>query len=528
MPALRLALLLLAACAPALAASPDPGSASDILRARLGAGGTSAVLVGGERVRVHPDLFRFYAARSYAPGWERHGEAFLPLIEDAADDGLDPARYHAARIEALLAAAPSPETAADRDLLLTDAFLTLGEHLLRGRVDPAAVAPERKWYPTRRTRDLAAVLASALASGDLAGALDGLRPQHPAYARLREALGRYRRLAREGAELPVILPASTLSEGDESVRVPLVRRRLALYGVLADGPDASPVYDADLADAVRRFQARHGLEVNGTVDQPTRTALNRPPDHWVRALTLNLERWRWLPDDLGARHVLVNLPAFRLQVIEDGAETLAMNVVVGNTSWQTPVFSDTMETVIFHPTWGVPPSIAAVETIPLARSNGAAYLTSRGYNVYRGGERVDPSTVDWAEANAGQYYFVQSPGPANPLGTVKFAFPNANDIFIHDTNQKRLFERPRRAFSHGCIRAAEPRALAERLLAGRWAPPQVEAAFAAGRLQSVALPAPVPVHLVYFTAAADAEGALVFYDDVYGHDDAFAAALGLD
>lgn len=528
MPALRLALLLLAACAPALAAS-DPGSTSDILRARLGSGATPTVHVGGERLQVHSDLFRFYAARSYAVAWEQYGETLLPLIEAAADDGLDPARYHAARLEALFAAEPSPEADADRDLLLTDAFLTLGEHLLRGRVDPAAVAPERKWYPTWRTRDLAAVLAGALESGDLAGALDALRPRHAAYGQLRDALGRYRRLARAGAELPIILPASTLTEGDESVRVPLVRRRLALYGDL-DAPEeaGSLVYDAGLADAVRRFQARHGLEANGTVDQPTRAALNRSPDHWVRALTLNLERWRWLPDDLGARHVLVNLPAFRLQVIEDGAETLAMNVVVGNTSWQTPVFSDTMETVIFHPTWGVPPSIAAVETIPLARSNGAAYLTSRGYNVYRGGERVDPSTVDWAEANAGQYYFVQSPGPANPLGTVKFAFPNANDIFIHDTNQKRLFERPRRAFSHGCIRAAEPHALAEHLLAGRWTPPQVEAAFAAGRLQSVALPAPVPVHLVYFTAATDAEGGVAFYDDVYSYDAALAAALGLD
>ena len=533
-PGLLSALSLLLLLGSEAATASNPAATAELLRARLEGATEATIQIGTEEIVAHPDLFRFYADRDYAPAWGAHGSTLLALVEESVNDGLDPEAYRARWIGvALAAASAAPDAAADRELLLTDAFFRLGEHLLRGRVDPTTIAPERKWYPTRRERDLAALLDRALVTGDIAGALDALRPQHPAYRKLRDALGRYRTLAEAGTDLPIILPASTLTEGDESVRVPLVRQRLALFGDLADAEPTGEnrlLYSAAVADAVRRFQARHGLEVNGTVDQPTRTALNRSPEHWVRTLTLNLERWRWLPDDLGARHILVNMPAFRLQVMEDGAPALAMNVVVGNPSWQTPVFSDTMETVVFNPTWGVPPSIAAVETIPLARSKGSEYLSSRGYNVYREGEQVDPSTVDWEKANAGQYYFVQSPGPANPLGTVKFAFPNANDIYIHDTNQKRLFSRAQRAFSHGCIRAAEPHALAEHLL-GRdkdWTPEKVQEKFAAGRLEYVPLDAPLPVHLVYLTAAVDAEGGIAFYDDVYGYDDALATALGLD
>ncbi len=517
----RLLCLLLFALAPALAAGPDPSATADALRARLEAADGGTVRIGAERVAVHPDLFRFYAGRAYAPAWSAHGEALVPLLGASAEDGLDPDVYHLDRIAAAFAAgAAIPEAGADRDLLLSDAFLRLGEHLLRGRLDPATLY--EKWYPTRRERDLAAVLEEALASGDFGGALASLRPQHPAYARLREALARARAA---GGDLPVILPARTLEVGHESSRTPLVRGRLALFGeAVADG--GGRVYTEALAEAVRRFQARHGLEANGTLDTPTRHALNRSPEDWAETILLNLERWRWLPDDLGDRHVFVNLPAFRLQVIEDGAEALAMNVVVGKQSWYTPVLSDTMEAVIFHPTWGVPGSIASVETLPLARSRGAGYLSSRGYTVYHRGARVDPAAVDWAQAGAGEYSFIQSPGPANPLGTVKFAFPNERDIYIHDTNQQRLFGRARRAYSHGCIRAAEPRGLAAHVLAWQgWDEAQVEAAFAKRRTQSVALGAPLPVHLVYFTAHAG-EGGLSFYDDVYGHDAVLAAALG--
>ena len=525
-PALRplVALVLLALAAPAEASAHAP---SDLLRARLDpASGTAQI--AGEPVTVHADLFRFYAERNHPAAWAAHGETLVTLIEDSANDGLDPAAYHLARLGALLGDNASADTAADRDLLLTDAFLRLGEHLLRGRVDPASLSD--KWYPTRRDRDLTAVLTAALESGDLAAALDALRPPHAGYRHLRTALARTRAAA--SVDLPIILPASTLTLDDESVRVPLVRQRLALFGVLdtGDAPDSLAfAYNAHVADAVRRFQQQHGLDATGDLDATTRRALNRSPEHWARAIALNLERWRWLPDDLGARHVLVNLPSFRLHVVEGDTDVLAMNVVIGLKSWQTPVFSDTMTAVIFNPTWGVPPSIASVETIPLARRNGAEYLTSRGYNVYSGGTRVDPATVDWETAGAWTYRFVQSAGPANPLGEVKFAFPNANDIYIHDTNQKRLFSRPSRAYSHGCIRASQPRDLAVQLLSWHgWTAEKVDAALDGHATQPVALPEPLPVHLVYFTATADGSAGIAFYEDIYDHDDTLAAALGLD
>ncbi len=515
--------LALFACAPVLFAAPT----SDLLRNRLEAVDDGTIFVGSEALAVHPDLFRFYAARAYAHAWGTHATELVEQINASKDDGLHPEAYHLDRLLGLLGRDLDEETAADLDLLLTDAFLHLGEHLLRGRVDPSTLY--EKWYPAHRERDLVALLEQALASGDFDSALDSLRPQHPAYDRLRDALARTRAAA--DADLPIILPARTLEIGHESVRVPLVRQRLDLFGeVVPETPDSlNLIYTAELSEVVRRFQTRHGLEANGTVDQPTRHALNRSSEDWTDAILLNLERWRWLPDSLGTRHVFVNLPSFRLQVMEYGVETLAMNVVVGKKSWYTPVLSDTMEAVIFHPTWGVPPSIASAETLPLARSRGSEYLSSRGYNVYHKGARVDPATVNWDEAGAYDYFFIQSPGPANPLGTVKFAFPNKHDIYIHDTNQKRLFGRSRRAFSHGCIRAEQPRDLAAHLLARQdWEGEEVDDVFSARRTKNVALDEPLLVHLVYLTAHADTEGGLSFYDDVYGHDAVLAAALGLE
>ncbi len=531
-PLQRVLLLALLGCAlapPALADDPTVG-VREALRARLAASG-GTVLVGDRERVVHPKLRPFYAARDFEPAWGERAAALVPLLHASADDGLDPADYDPAAIEALLARGTlGAEAAADLDLLSTDAFLALAEHLLRGRVDPATLTED--WHPHRRERDLAAVLDRALESGDLAGALDGLRPPHPEYAALRDALARYRHL--EGTDLPTILPAGPIAPGARSTRVPLVRERLRLFGDYA-GPDPADslahLLDVELAEAVRRFQARYGFEPTGTVDDATRHALNGSAAGAVEALVLNLERWRWLPDTLGQTHLLVNLPAFRLMVREDGEVALAMRAVVGKRSWMTPVFSAPLSTVVFNPTWGVPPSIASVETIPRARSRGAGYLTGGGYNVYRrsDGERVDPATVDWSAAGAGDYRFVQSPGRANPLGEVKFQFPNPHGIYLHDTNQKRLFGRDRRAYSHGCIRLAEPIRLAEHLLGSwtDWQPERIAEVVGGRSTEYVAPPGEWPVHLVYFTAWPDASGAVGFFDDVYGHDEALAAALGL-
>ncbi len=260
------------------------------------------------------------------------------------------------------------------------------------------------------------------------------------------------------------------------------------------------MYDDILADAVKSFQTDHGIEGDGVINQLTREALNtRPTGDIIPLLTLNLERWRWLPQELGDFHVMVNIPSFDLTVrerIDDAyTEHVRMNTVVGKRAWETPVFSDTITQIVFNPTWTIPMSIQ-IET----------------YGSYEG-------------------LMVRQPGPGNAMGRVKFRFPNDYAIYIHDTPARWVFSRARRAYSHGCIRAQEPDRLAEEILTrtNAWSVEDVAAKFSGPwRLQEIELDTPVPVHIVYFTAWVSENGQLQTYGDVYGHDAKLAEALGIE
>ncbi|MEM8558893.1 MAG: L,D-transpeptidase family protein [Bacteroidota bacterium] len=537
---LALVLLLAALVAPSALAVP----VSEVLRSRIGGPTAPHVRVADQTMPVHADLAPFYAARDFAEAWVTHprggmlAQELVAALAESRNDGLQPDAYHLGRLERLVADWPldpngaDAERAADLDLLLTDAFLRLGHDLLGRRVDPGVLYGD-DWFPTPRTEDLRATLTEAVATGQVRGTLDRLYPSHPAYWRLRAEYARQRALRDDVGEWPKILPITTLLPGGTSTQVPALRRQLVLLGDYdADLTDAeamaSELYEYEMQPAVERFQTRNGLDVTGRVNQPTRTALNRPPGDKLALLEANLERWRWLPANLGATHIMVNAPAYRLRIEEQGQEALAMNVIVGNLGWKTPMFSDTLVEVIFQPTWGVPSSIAADETIPRARSRGASYLTSRGYTVYdrTTGARVDPSTVNWSQATAGRYRFIQRPGRANPLGEVKFRFPNPHGIYLHDTNRRSLFSREARAFSHGCIRVADPGGLAKYLLApyNNWDDAKVDDALAGGPTTGATLDTGIPIHLVYFTAWAGPDG-LEVYDDVYGHDETLIATL---
>ncbi|MEO1725721.1 MAG: L,D-transpeptidase family protein [Bacteroidota bacterium] len=528
-----------------VSASPVSTSpVSEVLRSRIGGDTAPHVRVGNQAMPVHPDLAPFYAGRDYAEAWVTHprggamAQDLLATLAESRYDGLRPDAYHLPRLEPLVADWPldptgaDAERAADLDLLLTDAFLRFGHDLLGRRIDPHALYGD-DWFPTPRSEDLRAHLTDAVGSAQVRGTLDRLYPSHPAYWRLRDELKRQHALADAMGSWPTILPIRTLLPGESSTQVPALRRQLVLLGDYdADLDDAeamaSEYYEYEMQPAVERFQARNGFDVTGRVNQATRTALNRPPGDNIPLLEANLERWRWLPVNLGATHIMVNAPAYRLRVEENGREALAMNVVVGNLGWKTPMFSDTLTEVIFQPTWGVPSSIAADETIPRVRARGASYLTSRGYKVYdrRTGARIDPATVDWSQATASRYRFIQRPGRANPLGEVKFRFPNPHGIYLHDTNSRSLFNREARAFSHGCIRLADPGSLAKYLLApyNNWDDAKVDAALAGGPTTGATLDTGIPIHLVYFTAWAGPDG-LQVYDDVYGHDEKLIATL---
>lgn len=517
----------------------------ELLRMRVEQADLGGLRAGSGRLHAVITLPLLYEERLFRPIWLADGQLrpqvqeLVQAIRDAHREGLEPEDYHLRALDTLLPLidqkagdeALRAAALADLDLLLSDAFLVLAAHIVSGRVRPDTFDPE--WLAVNREVDLEPVLAAVLDGGSVTGALASLLPADPGYARLRDALARYREIANGQGWAPVA-DGPALRPGGSETRVLELRRRLAATGDL-DGPSAAEpeAFDEHLERAVHRFQARHGLEVDGVVGAKTLAALNIPPRARVRQLELNLERWRWLPRELGPRHILVNIPDFELAAVEDGRTALEMRVVVGLSYRRTPVFSDLMRYLVLNPYWEIPPTLAVQDKLPLIRKD-PEYLAQQGIRVLQGWgieeREVDPGTVDWAalRGRGFPYRLRQDPGPRNALGRIKFMFPNRFNVYLHDTPTRELFARADRDLSSGCIRVENPVDLAEYLLreAPGWSRAAILAAIGdGGPTQTVPLPRPIPVHLLYWTAWADAEGTVQFRRDLYGRDELLDEAL---
>jgi murein L,D-transpeptidase YcbB/YkuD len=484
-----------------------------LLRAQL-AGSRAAELLSPALVR------RFYARRGYLPVWSRDSEiapatrALVHALGEAGAEGLRPESYRLTRIEAVLERLHTslrggrlgPQDRAALDLLLSDAYLTYGTHLARGQVEPRTI--HSGWSIESRSVDVVASLEGALAPGRVEVALAALAPQTPEYAALRAALARYRGIAARGGWplLPAGLALRAGARGDAVVRL---RTRLASEVRLAPA-DSPAVYGTSLTEAVRVFQRTHGLRDDGVVGPATRASLNFGAGRRVEQIELSMERLRWLPDDLSRRYIRVSIPAFELAAMEDGRTALTMRVVGGRPDWRTPIFSARMTSVVLSPYWNIPPGIAEAEVLPKARRD-PGYLSRNG--------------IRWVRDGSG-YRLRQDPGPLNPLGGVKFLFPNPYDTYLHDTPSKNLFAEPERAYSHGCMRVERPLELAEYVLGEQgWSREEILAGMTRGVERTVPLEDPIPVHVLYRTAWVDTAGRVQFRDDLYGHDRRLREAL---
>ncbi len=540
-----LVLTLLLAGMPAVAAANDP--VGERLRHRLESVIEPMSLEAAGQTLFTTSLLReLYEARGFQTLWLDEGRPLPALAElpeaiaGAHEEGLNPQDYHLEALQAVMAEFEAsgsdlpPRYVVDLELLATDAFLTLAKHYADGKVDPTRIDPS--WFLSPRDTDLLPILDATL-RGDLGSVIEatrGLLPSQPAYGALRDRLALQREFDASG-EWTRVPPGPTLRRGDRGERVEALTRRLAELGDLETAWAENGSFDAIVEDAARRFQTRHGLEPDAVVGPRTLAALNVSPAERIAQLQVNMERWRWLPPDLGTEYILVNIASFSMSVHADGEEVFRQPVVVGRPYRRTPVFSHRMTYLVLNPSWEVPPRLAAQDQLPLIRRD-PEHLERMGFDVLRGWgaaeERIDPATVDWLSVSASRFPFRlrQRPGPLNALGQVKFMFPNQHNVYLHDTPARGTFASADRALSSGCIRLSDPMALTEWLLARPGRPPirtpqQIAAILESGVETTVRLRTPVPVHLLYWTAWVESDGRVHYTGDIYQRDGAVLEAL---
>ena len=444
----------------------------------------------------------------------------LAFIEKSFHHGLDPEQYHASflrEFEPLV----SPSERKVYDYLLTDGLIKLISDLAKGQLDPGVVDP--KWSIPQQPFNATTFLNEALTRDDFKNQLENLIPTSKQYQSLLNAIVSYQQLVDEGgwAKIP---KSHKMYPGDSHPYVPLIKKRLELEDTslhFAD-TDQPELFNQTLSDAVRRFQIRHSLKIDGVYGRRTRAAMNISAEKRLEQIKINLERLRWLPDDLGHRYIMVNLANYRLMAVEDNTVKLDMRVIVGKKDRETPAFTSKMQHIVLNPHWYVPAKLARLDLIPKQKTN-PDYFRSQNIRIvdaYHGRiNEISPDSIDWSAINDNEfpYFLRQDPGKGNALGQMKFIMPNPWQIYLHDTPSKRLFNRTERNFSSGCIRVEDPLALASFSLSNDYSPKKISAIIASNKKHYAKLEKPLSVYAVYLTVWANGDE-LIFTPDNYKRD----------
>jgi murein L,D-transpeptidase YcbB/YkuD len=477
-------------------------------------------MIAGESLNQVPGLQQLYTELGFRPVWTiDDGHRINGLVKDikaSYHQGLDPKDYHLEVIERLLAADDdSTESSIGLEMLASGAWLTLASDYATGRVRSRVI--DNQWHQARKTYDPVESLVAAIADNLPTGFLERLLPQQPGYHRLVELLA----VLRSQPDWPNVRIQGKPEIGTRTPGIQSLKRRLQASGDLAEDASTDELFDESTAQALKIFQLRHGLKPDMIPGPATLAALNVSRQQRIRQMMVNLERWRWLPEQLGRRHIRVNIADFRVEAWEDGHSVLTMKAIVGRTYRRTPVFSSNMSYLVFNPYWEIPRNIAVQDKLPLFRKDPDA-VKRGGYEIYASSEKLESETIEWDKVNSGNfpYRLRQRPGSQNALGRVKLLFPNPYNVYLHDTPDRHLFERENRTFSSGCIRVQKPLELAAWVLAEQpeWSLKRVEASIATGKTKTVMVRPVIPVHVEYWTAWVDVDGKVNYRADVYGRD----------
>ncbi|TDO78277.1 murein L,D-transpeptidase YcbB/YkuD [Halanaerobium saccharolyticum] len=488
-----------------------------------------------EDVNFYQQLKEFYDQRYYQSIWfqgaqfRRDPEALVEEIKNSYDEGLNPEDYHLEYIEENikdknLFAEGSLNKRALLDILLTNAYLSLASDYLNGKIDAEIIVEDYSYQPDNL--EAQNLLELLLEKKDVAQTLQEQLPKIDNYRKLKQKLADYRN-SEKIKEWPQIDSGGLLAEEAEGQRVAQLISNLSAHNYLNQGQiENNDYFDRTVKRAVIRFQMDHGLKVDGVVGEKTLKALNVPLDYRIKQIIINMERWRWLPEDLGSRYIYVNIADYNLKLYENNQVIMEMKTIVGQEQRSTPVFSDTIKYLVLNPYWYVPKSIAVKDKLPLIKED-YTYLKDNNYSLFKytgngGLKEINPAEVDWSKINKQNFNYLlrQNPGDQNALGRVKFMFPNRFSVYLHDTPGRYLFSATDRSFSSGCIRIENPVDLAEYLLQDqeKWNREAILAEMKKDTEKTIYLNNPIKIYIQYNTAWVDSLGNLNFREDIYNRD----------
>jgi murein L,D-transpeptidase YcbB/YkuD len=489
---------------------------------------SETITLGGQKIIGNPVITGMYKNADYNPLWEvaKNRNDLISVLDDSYFEGLNPKDYHIDFIkqhdkELENGTSISDENSAIADIVMTDALLTYAHHMIQGKVDPTKLDPNWNYSHRPLPDSVEFRVMHVLETQSLKEGVKNIRPELRMYQELRFWFAKYDSVQKADGDIKQIqYPGKPLRLGDSSEVVGELKMHLSNYANTLSLTHEN-VFDEELEITIKQFQAHHGLDDDGIAGKNTFEILNLSISDRMDIMRVNMERCRWLNNDLPEEFVLVNIADYHLYLFRNRQIDYDCRVVVGKEHHETPVFTSDIKYVVFNPTWTVPYSIASKEILPKLKRD-PQYLQDRNMTLLRGDKVIDPSTIDFSQYSRGNFPFTirQEPGPNNALGIVKFMFPNKYAVYLHDTPSKSYFGKSERAFSHGCVRVQNPLTLAEQLLGKQgYDQDKIQEVLNTKKLTNVNLKKHMPVMIMYWTCYEDREeGKMYFYNDIYGRD----------